>query len=168
MADQQNQGQQGAGGTPAGGGSGMFDDNPFGMGSGGTTEPEDTTPANHQIGGLLPAVITLQLPAHELKFDQQKFLHLLAGSISLTKEEKKRIIDSLPRLKQSQVDELMRIFEEERAKFAELSAKHVDQLKKLEAQHFADWKDLELEQKASAKKDEDQAQADEIRKKLGL
>ena len=62
----------------------------------------------------------------------------------------------------------MRIFEEERKKFAELSAKHVDQLKKLEQQHFADWNDIELEQKASAKKNEDQAQADEIRKKLGL
>jgi len=175
MADQQNQGTQGGtgnmgAGANQAGGAGMFDDNPFGMGAGGTgaPEPEDTTPANHQIGGLLPDVITLQLPLHALKFDEQKFLHLLAGSISLTKDEKKRIIDSLPRLKQSQVDELMRIFEEERAKFAELSAKHVDQLKKLESQHYADWKDLEIEQKASAKKEEDSAQADEIRKKLGL
>lgn len=177
MADQQNQGQgqnqgqaQGAGmGQTGGAGQNMWDDNPFGgMGGGAAPQPEDTTPANHQIGGLLPKVITLQMPQHSLQFDEQKFLHLLAGSISLTKEEKKRIIDSLPRLKQSQVDELMRIFEEERKKFAELSAKHVDQLKKLEQQHFADWNDIELEQKASAKKNEDQAQADEIRKKLGL
>ena len=171
MADQQNQQNQGQGGqSGAGANPGMWDDNPFGgMGdAGGQPQPEDTTPANHQIGGLLPKVITLQLPQHTLQFDEQKFLHLLAGSISLTKDEKKRIIDSLPRLKQSQVDELMRIFEEERKKFAELSAKHVDQLKKLEQQHFADWQDIEIEQKSSAKKNEDQAQADEIRKKLGL
>ncbi len=185
MADQQqgNQGfmgnAQGAGGQGAGsqgsgaqgpGGQGAWDDDAFGgmAGGTGTPQPEDTTPANHQIGGLLPKVITYQLPAHSLQFDEQKFMHLLAGSISLTKDEKKRIIDSLPKLRQSQVDELMRIFDEERHKFAELSAKHVDQLKKLEQQHFAEWQDLEQEQKAGARKNEDQAQADEIRKKLGL
>lgn len=130
--------------------------------------PEDTTPANYQIGQHLPRVINVKIPAHNLQFDEQYFLHLLAGSISLTREEKKRIIDSIPRLKQSQIDELIRIFEEERRKFAELSAKHVDQLKKLEKQHWAEWQDLEVSQKAEAKKEVDQAQADEIRKKLGL
>lgn len=108
------------------------------------------------------------MPAHNLQFDEQKFLRLLAGSISLTKEEKKRIIQSIPKLKQEQVDELIRIFEEEKIKFAELSGKHVDQLKKLEKQHLADWQDIEIEQKAQGKAEEDQNEADEIRKKLGL
>ena len=110
----------------------------------------------------------MQVPAHNLQVDEQKFLHLLAGSISLTKDEKKRIIESMPKLRQEQVDELIRIFEEERQKFAELSAKHVDQLKKLEKQHWADWQDIELEQKAGEKTKEDEAKADEIRKNLGL
>lgn len=133
-----------------------------------TPPPEDTTPANYQIGQHLPPKIDVAIPAHNLQFDEQKFLHLLAGSISLTKEEKKRIVQSIPKLKQEQVDELIRIFEEEKMKFAELSQKHVDQLKKLEKQHWADWQDIELEQKAAGKQEEDQAKADEIRKNLGL
>lgn len=144
-----------------------------GMGMGGQMMPppapvEDTTPANFQLGEKLPKVINVSIPPHSLNFDEQHFLHLLAGSISLTKDEKKRIIDSIPKLKQSQVDELIRIFEEERRKFAELSTKHVEQLKKLEKQHYDEWMDLELSQKAQAKQSNDQAQADEIRKKLGL
>jgi uncharacterized protein YjhX (UPF0386 family) len=130
--------------------------------------PEDTTPANYQIGLHLPKVINVRIPPHTLKFDEQTFLHLLAGSISLTRDEKKRIVDSIPRLKQTQIDELIRIFEEERRKFAELSSKHVEQLKKLEKQHWAEWQDLELSQKADEKKGADAAQAEEIRKKLGL
>ena len=103
-----------------------------------------------------------------MQFDEQYFLHLLAGSISLTRDEKVRIVDSIPKLKQSQVDELIRIFEEERKKFAELPAKHAEQLKKLEAQHYSDWMDIELKQKQSGKKSEDEAKAEAIRKQLGL
>ena len=174
-------GQGGAAPTPPTGGG--YAPPPAGAGFGGPFGPfpgagqpppppppqkEDTTPANYQIGQHLPKVINVKIPAHQLKFDEQYFLHLLAGSISLTRDEKKRIVDSIPRLKQSQVDELIRIFEEERRKFAELSAKHVEQLKKLEKQHWAEWQDLELAQKAEEKKGEDEAKADEIRKKLGL
>ncbi len=147
------------------------DDNPFGFPPGANPpaqQQEDTTPANYQIGSKLPKVISIKMPAHSLNFDEQYFLHLLAGSISLTKEEKKRIVESVPKLKQSQIDELVRIFEEERRKFSELSAKHVEQLKKLEDQHLRDWQDIELSQKAQDKKSSDEAQAEEIRKKLGL
>jgi len=191
MADQsQNPGSGGPAGqgggkfTPPGGGTppGGYPTPPPGGGFGGPFGPfpgagsmqpppppkEDTTPANYQIGQHIPKTINVKIPAHTLSFDEQQFLHLLAGSISLTRDEKKRIIDSIPRLKQAQVDELIRIFEEERRKFAELSAKHVEQLKKLEKQHWAEWQDLELAQKADEKKGADEAQADEIRKKLGL
>ena len=177
MADQdQNQGQQGM--NPQAQGAGFTAQNagqmppPPPAQTGAPVPPpppkEDTTPANYQIGKQLPQVINIKIPAHSLQFDEQHFLHLLAGSISLTRDEKKRIIESIPRLKQSQVDELIRIFEEERRKFAELSAKHVDQLKKLEKQHLAEWQDLEVGQKAESKKTEDEAKAEEIRKKLGL
>ncbi|MBD3328741.1 hypothetical protein GF340_05590, partial [Candidatus Peregrinibacteria bacterium] len=134
-------------GMPAGMPSGIPGGMPAGMPGGAPVPPppEDKTPANYQIGQQLPNTINVKLPAHNLNFDEQKFLHLLAGSISLTKEEKKRIINSLPKLRQEQVDELIRIFEEERRKFAELSVKHVDQLKKLEKQHMADWQDIEME-----------------------
>lgn len=111
---------------------------------------------------------TITLPAHSLKFDENRFINLLAGSISLSKDEKKKIIESISKLRQEQVDELIRIFDEERAKFIELSSKHSAQLKKLEAEHHADWRDLEMEVKAATQKEEESAKAEEIRKQLGL
>ena len=111
---------------------------------------------------------TVKLPAHSLNVDEDKFLNLLAGSISLTREEKKKIVDSIPKLRQAQVDELIRIFEEERAKFIELSPKHGAQLKKLEDEHHADWRDIELMYKQEAQGQEEAQEADDIRKQLGL
>jgi hypothetical protein len=111
---------------------------------------------------------SIKVPAHALKFNEAYFLNLLAGSISLTKDEKKKIVDSIPKLRQEQIDELVRIFEEERSKFIELSIKHGAQLKKLEDEHAADWKDIELSYVAIAKKEEEDKKADEIRKQLGL
>ncbi len=129
---------------------------------------EDTTPANFQLGTKLPAKLNVPIPKHELKFDEEYFLRLLAGSISLSKDEKKKIVESIPKLKQAQIDELVRIFEEEKQKFAALSKKHVPQLEKLAQQHYEEWMSLEDDYKLSEKKNEDQSKADEIRKSLGL
>jgi hypothetical protein len=129
---------------------------------------EDKTPANFQLGAMLPATLNIAVPSHDLQFDQQKFLRLLAGSISLSKIEKKRIVESIPKLKIEQINELINIFEEEKQKFAQLSAKHVPQLEKLAKQHYQEWMDLETESKSEQKKAQDNAQADEIRKSLGL
>ncbi|MBL4694452.1 hypothetical protein JKY72_03730 [Candidatus Gracilibacteria bacterium] len=144
---------------PAGGGAGAPIPPP---------PPEDTTPANFQLGAKLPAQLGVPVPKHELNFDQNNFLRLLAGSISLAKDEKKKIIESLPKLKQSQVDELIRIFEEEKEKFSALSKKHVPQLEKLAQQHYNEWMDLEGEYQQASKSEEDTSKADEIRKNLGL
>lgn len=114
-------------------------------------------------------ITTIPVPAHpNTKFDEQKFLQLLAASISLTKTEKQRIITSIPKLSQYQIDELIRIFEEEQKKFAELNAKHADQLKVLEEKHKNDWNDLEMQAKQAEKKKKDEDEADALRKKLGL
>lgn len=131
-------------------------------------EPEDTTPANFQLGALFTTPLIVKIPANALQFDETRFLHLLAGSISLSRDEKKRIIETIPKLKQSQVDELIRIFEEEAQKFSQLSKKHVPQLEKLAKLHHQDWMDLETNFKAEGKQAEDQSKADEIRKSLGL
>lgn len=120
------------------------------------------------MGALLPSALRINVPQHELKFDEQSFLRLLAGSISLTKDEKKRIVQAIPKLRQEQVDELIRIFEEEKRKFAELGDEHVPQLDKLARQHAEDWKDIEIEEEKSAKSQEDQAEADKLRKQIGL
>lgn len=131
-------------------------------------QPEDTTPANFQLGAKLPPKLNIPIPAHSLSFDEQYFIRLLAGSISLSRDEKKRIVESIPKLKQSQIDELIKIFEEEKEKFAALSKKHVPQLEKLAQQHYNDWMDLETQYQQEGKSKEDQSKADEIRKQLGL
>lgn len=144
-----------------------------GMGHGmGGTQPGAAQPPfdpNYKFGAKMASFTTsIKVPAHELSFDEDKFLNLLAGSISLTKDEKRKIIDSIPKLRQAQVDELIRIFEEERSKFIELSSKHGAQLQKLEVEHAADWKDLEIECKSEAQGKEDASKAEDIRKQLGL
>lgn len=109
------------------------------------------------------------VPEHPTtSFDEQLFLTLLRGSISLTRDEKWRIIQAIPKLSQFQVDELQKILDEERRKFSDLSPKHLTQLMKLEQRHGQDWTDLQGITVQQSVKQEDQAQADEIRKQLGL
>lgn len=139
-----------------------------GIGQDDTSQEEDKTPANYQLGKYIKPIQHVKLPAHSLQINENEFLLLLAGSISLSKDEKKKIITSIPKLRQEQINELVRIFQEERRKFAELSQKHVAQLEKLAQQHAAEWEDIEMEYVAETKKHDEAQQADEIRKQLGL
>ncbi|MBI2524190.1 hypothetical protein HYW11_03190 [Candidatus Peregrinibacteria bacterium] len=126
---------------------------------------------NYRFGGTTAALTNdgIVIPGHpNTTFDEQKFLTLLRGSISLTRDEKWRIIQALPKLSQFQVDELQKILEEEKRKFSELSPKHLAQLKKLEEKHSADWKDLQSVSVQEGVKQQDAGQAEEIRKQLGL
>jgi len=107
-------------------------------------------------------------PHPNTKFDEKKFVELLAGSISLTITEKKRIIEAIPQLSQFQIDELMKIFEEEKSKFAELEKKHAEQVKELEEKHKDSWQDLEAQKEEEKKKGEEEKEAEDIKKKLGL
>ena len=108
-------------------------------------------------------------PAHpETAFDEQAFLTLLRGSISLTRDEKWRIIQAFPKLSQFQIDELTKILTEEKRKFSELSPKHLLQLKRLEEKHATDWADLCQLTAQQGLQQEEQGQADDIRKSLGL
>jgi len=110
----------------------------------------------------------MRIPAHSLQFNENRFLQLLAGSISLSKDEKKRIIESVPKLSQYQIDELIKIFEEEKRKFSELDVKHKEQLRALEAKHAAEWEALEMEQEQNAQQGAEDQAAEDIRKSLGL
>lgn len=157
---------------------GMNGYNPAGMGNpmqqqmGGMPMPkqEEVDDEPYTFGELIAKhQIKITVPPHpSTSFDESKFLKLLAGSISLTKDEKRKIVESVARLSQKQIDDLMDILTDEKAKFMELSAKHKTQLKKLEKQHYDEWVDLEIkyEQENRAKKDEEEA--DRIRKQLGL
>ncbi len=111
---------------------------------------------------------TITVPKHGLKFDEQRFLCLLSGSISLTKDEKKRIIEAVPRLSQYQIDELVKILEEEKRKFSELDVKHKEQLRALEDKHRQEWEDLEVEMSQPGAQKQEEVQAEELRKSLGL
>lgn len=138
-------------------------------GYGGQEPPQDPALIGYKFGDANKNFRTnIKIPQHQLKFNELYFMQLLAGSISLTKDEKYKIVQSVPKLRQEQVDELIHILEEEKEKFVELSPKHAAQLKKLEEQHLNDWKDLEVREQQSQKKAQDQAKADEIRKSLGL
>lgn len=131
-------------------------------------EPEeDKTPANFKIGSKSQE-IRIKLKPHNLSFNEEYFLKLLAGSISLNRDEKKRILESIPNLRQTQVNQLIEIFEDEKSKFAELPEKHKKELAKLDKKHNLEWMSIEDEYLSGEKKQEDNAKADEIRKKLGL
>jgi hypothetical protein len=126
---------------------------------------------NYRFGSIAVSLTNdnIPVPPHpQTTFDEQTFLMLLRGSISLTRDEKWRIIQAIPKLSQFQIDELQKILDEERRKFSELSPKHLLQLMKLEQKHSEDWKDLQLMYVQSQAKATEQSQADEIRKQLGL
>jgi len=109
------------------------------------------------------------VPTHpETTFDEQRFLTLLRGSISLTRDEKWRIVQAIPKLSQFQIDELQKILDEEKQKFRELSPKHLLQLMKLEQKHAEDWKDLQAITAQQSAAQQENAEADAIRKQLGL
>ena len=106
-------------------------------------------------------ISSVKIPPHpNTKFDEAKFLELLAGSISLTINEKKKIIEAVPQLSQFQIDELIKIFEEEKVKFTELEKKHAEQIAELEKKHAGSWQDLEAKAKEEAKKAEEAREAE--------
>lgn len=185
-------GAQGAG-TGDGSGQGQMGDD----GTGGTMPPQDAGPPPPPIGTVATkemgyddedirvlgeigdyrfASITdlltndhVTVPQHpQTQFDEQMFLTFLRGSISLTRDEKWRIVQAVPKLSQFQVDELQKILEEERRKFSELSPKHLAQLQKLEQKHAQDWQDLQAAAVQQVAQKQETQQADDIRKQLGL
>ncbi|MCP4702731.1 MAG: formylglycine-generating enzyme family protein, partial [Gammaproteobacteria bacterium] len=84
------------------------------------------------------------LPPHQLELDEAEFLSYLQGSISLTADEKHRIVAALPRLTQAQIDELLRILREEKEKFLALDKQHEPQLNQQRKKHYVDLMEPEL------------------------
>lgn len=126
---------------------------------------------NYRFGSITATLNNehVAIPLHpETQFDETKFLSLLRGSISLTRDEKWRIIQAIPKLSQFQIDELQKILDEERFKFSQLSPKHLKHLMTLERKHGEDWKDLQSLYVQQSAKQKEQSQADDIRKQLGL
>lgn len=106
------------------------------------------------------------MPAHpNTQFNDDEFIGLLAGSISLTFNEKKGIISNVPKLSQFQVDELMKIFKEEQQKFTELEKKHAEQMAELEKQYSSPEAEQQKAQAEEAKA-KDLDAAEELKRKL--
>ncbi len=111
--------------------------------------------------------------------DKEEFLDLLENSLSLDLADKKRVLDTVPTLTQFQFDELKKVFVEEREKFRELAGEHPEDIKKLYAKQRTEWFSLaevykkeaeisSLQIEAESKKDEEQAQIDDLKASLGL
>jgi len=119
------------------------------------------------IGTVGDFATSITVPAHpNTTFDEAYFLKMRAGSISLTKNEKKKIVESIPKLSQFQIDELIKIFEEERRKFAELDEKHQVKIRELQEKQMEDWRDLEMAEQQVGKTEEDQAAAEALKAQL--
>lgn len=114
-----------------------------------------------------------RMSVHQLtSFDEAKFLDLLEHSLSLSTFEKKRVIDSVSNLSQFQIDELMKVFEDERVEFRKLVATEGEIIKGLVVKAQNEWeqlKDIYTEEARAAEQARlDEQKADEIKKTLGL
>lgn len=109
------------------------------------------------------------IPPHpNTQFDEENFLTLLEGSISLTMEEKQRVIDAIPRLSIEQINELISIFQEEKQKFAELENEFADDVAKLKAEREKEIQLTEMKQEEAGAEEEDKAAAEALKKQMGL
>ena len=105
-------------------------------------------------------------------FTEMTFIDLLEHSLSLSTFEKKRVIDAIPTLSQFQIDELVKVFEDERVEFRKLMPTEGEIIKWLVVKAQNEWEQLKdiyiEEERAAAKANEDAQKADEMRKSLGL
>lgn len=106
------------------------------------------------------------------EFDEWVFLDLLQHSLSLSVTEKKRVIDAIPTLSQFQIDELTKVFVDEREEFKKLLEKEGDTIKELVIKAREGWiqlADIYAQERAQALKTwEDQAKIDDLKKSLGI
>ena len=78
-------------------------------------------------------------------FSELYFLELLSGSISLTKDEKLKVIKAIPNLTQKQIDSLLSILLAEKWSFLSLDKSHWLQLRFLKEIHWELWDKLIIE-----------------------
>lgn len=90
---------------------------------------------------------SIHLPPHQLEIDEVHFLRLLAGCVCLLKEEKRKIIEAVPRLSQYQIDELIEIWEDEarQAATASLDPRYREEWRLIRRGAARQWAELERE-----------------------
>lgn len=128
------------------------------------TPPRTKTPNDEMFQRFLVHPLTT--------FDEQNFMDLLEHSLSLSTFEKKRVVDAIPTLSQFQIDELIKVFEDERVEFRKLMPTEGEIIKGLVIKAQNEWEQLKdiytEEEKANAKASEDAQKAEELKKSLGL
>ena len=125
------------------------------------------------ISPELVATFAELVSVHPLsEFDEKTFLDLLEHSLSLSVTEKKRVIDAIPTLSQFQIDELTKVFVDEREEFKKLLPKEGDTIKELVVKAREGWAQLGqiyIQEKAQKEKQgEDQSKIDDLKKSLGI
>ena len=133
-----------------------------------TPPPEPRGSAYKHTDDFASFATAVAMPAHTTIFDEKYFLYLFAGSLVLSMTEKKDILGRIPQLSQFQIDELVKILEEEKQKFDLLEHEHPEQIQKMRQETKRDWDVMEMEIPKQAAAAEATNEADEIRKKLGL
>ncbi len=107
------------------------------------------------------------IPPHpNTVFNDVEFLDLLEGSISLTLEEKKRVVQAIPRLDQAQVNELIDIFHEEREKFSTLEKEFSQDVEKLKREREKELELLALQQEEANEDSGVLDEAEALKRKL--
>jgi len=110
--------------------------------------------------------------SEDLNVDEEEFLDLLKNSLSLNTLEKKRVIDAMPDLSQFQVDELKKVFLEEREKFRELASEHPEDIKKLlikkDEERLKLWDIYKTQKDKEETKLKDEQKINDLKKSLGL
>ncbi len=117
------------------------------------------------------ALIYELMSVHPLtEFDEIYFAELLEHSLSLSVSEKKRVVDAIPTLSQFQIDELHKVFEDEREEFRKLLTKEGEVIKDLVIKSRDGWQQLREiyigEAKERERANADQARIDSL--KAGL
>ena len=148
-------------------------DQPPAQGAGAQQPPSDKSsgpPAQKGTGQLGKRTTHFfTIPPHpKTQFDEENFLTLLESSISLTLEEKKRVIEAIPRLSIEQINELIKIFEEEKQKFSELESEFSDDVSKLKKEREREFETSEAKEEEETESIADVEEAEKLKKKLGL
>lgn len=104
------------------------------------------------------------------EFDEIYFLDLLEHSLSLSVSEKKRVVDAIPTLSQFQLDELHKVFEDEREEFKKLLSKEGDVIRDLVIKAKEGWDQLRTiyvdEQREYEKQSADSQKMNELKNLL--
>lgn len=141
----------------------------------------DTHAGGSQPTGPNPGVIPRKKTSNEdilprfqvhpfTTFDEAAFLDLLEHSLSLSVFEKKRVIDAIPTLSQFQIDELFKVFEDERVEFRKLMGTEGEVIKGLVIKTQNEWEQLKdiytEEDAASAQAIKDAHKVEALKKNL--